>query len=273
MKTERGDDYRLDSLHDRLFVKVFAAASLGVDQDWNTANVRSGYWRLYENDAPGSALRLQNGEIYDLGPGFVHFIPPDVTFSCLNQKLVQHTYVHFDLIGVTSLIVERLFTKPLSLEIQPGMHHLLAGLQRPALDSMEQLCAAKALVYACLAPLFAQSHQAMSLIASGFGPVQAAVEYIDANIPENITNIGLARTCHVSEDHFVRLFKRHVGTTPAQYIIDRRVAAATQALSFTSHSIEQIAEDLGFGNRYYFSRVFKRRMGIPPAAYRRRAEV
>ena len=65
------------------------------------------------------------------------------------------------------------------------------------------------------------------------------------------------------------LFRERVGCTPAQYVLERRIAAAAQDLLFTNDSIEQIADRLGFANRYHLTRMFTRRVGIPPAAYRR----
>jgi len=74
--------------------------------------------------------------------------------------------------------------------------------------------------------------------------------------------------CHSSVDHFIRVFKQWTGQTPAQYILDTRVKAAAHELLFTDGSIDSIAEETGFRDRFYFSRVFKRRMGLAPAEYR-----
>lgn len=74
-------------------------------------------------------------------------------------------------------------------------------------------------------------------------------------------------------DHFGRVFRAYLGHTPAQYVLERRIAAATQELAFTGASLEQIAERLGFANRFHLTRMFTRRMGVPPAAYRRRVRV
>jgi len=70
---------------------------------------------------------------------------------------------------------------------------------------------------------------------------------------------------------------RPAGTTdfrvelPAQFILERRVSKAAQQLIFSTDSIEQIAERLGFLDRFHFSRMFKARMGTPPATYRKTA--
>ena len=50
---------------------------------------------------------------------------------------------------------------------------------------------------------------------------------------------------------------------------EQRLEVATQRLLFTEESIEQIAVETGFNNRFYLSRVFTRKIGIPPADYRK----
>jgi transcriptional regulator GlxA family with amidase domain len=96
---------------------------------------------------------------------------------------------------------------------------------------------------------------------------------VDDHLAEPLTHADLAGLCHLSGDHFVRRFRDAIGRTPARYVTERRIAAAAQRLVFTRDSIDQIAEATGFGNRFYFSRVFARHMGTPPAAYRKTARV
>jgi AraC family L-rhamnose operon transcriptional activator RhaR len=64
-----------------------------------------------------------------------------------------------------------------------------------------------------------------------------------------------------------------VGQSPSHYIRERRVMLAAQQLLFSSASIDDIALATGFGNRFYFSRVFTRQLGVSPAAYRKTSRV
>jgi AraC-like DNA-binding protein len=64
-----------------------------------------------------------------------------------------------------------------------------------------------------------------------------------------------------------------VNQTPAQYIVERRVKTAAQHLLFSDNSIERIATESGFGNRFYFTRVFSRHVGTSPVAYRKNSRV
>ena len=54
-------------------------------------------------------------------------------------------------------------------------------------------------------------------------------------------------------------------------LLDFRLDQACRRLRHTNESIEQIAEDCGFPNRYYFSRMLKQHRAISPAAYRKAA--
>ena len=64
----------------------------------------------------------------------------------------------------------------------------------------------------------------------------------------------------------MELFTMSIG-----HYTEQDVAEAARALALTEKSIKQIALECGFTNRYYFTRVFTRRIGMGPAAYRRQA--
>ncbi len=254
------DLHRSDNLHDQLFVKVFAASRVTMDAGWNTRDVCSGYWRLYLNDRDGAGVEWAGG-YYPLRAGRAHFIPAWVKFTCVNRRPVGHFFVHFDLIGLTGVTVQRLFQKPLSV----------APFTPPA---PENIFLVKASVYTALAGLFATIPAAeLADLRAAQSPVAPAIRHIEDHLGELITNSQLAALCHFSEDHFVRLFRQRMGQTPAQHILERRIAAATHRLAFTGESIEQIADRLAFASRFHFTRMFTKRMGVSPAAYRKQARV
>jgi len=124
-----------------------------------------------------------------------------------------------------------------------------------------------------LATLPVSSHRQLNRLMMQQHAVMPALRYIDEHLGEAMDNATLAAQCHLSEDHFIRRFRESVGQTPAQYVLDRRVSTAAQQLVFSSESIEAIADQTGFPNRFYFSRMFARRMGVPPAAYRNTSRV
>lgn len=80
----------------------------------------------------------------------------------------------------------------------------------------------------------------------------------------------LAAKASMCVDHFIRVFKRHKGMTPGDYIIDCRIEAARGLLQFSTHNISQIAELLGYPSVYAFSKQFKKRTGKAPTHCRGR---
>jgi transcriptional regulator GlxA family with amidase domain len=83
-------------------------------------------------------------------------------------------------------------------------------------------------------------------------------------------NTELAALCDLGLRQFLRRFRAAVGISPGQYALERRVALAADALSRGEETVDAIAQRLGFADRFHFSKVFKARVGQPPAVYRRR---
>lgn len=261
------DRYRRDNLDDHLFVRVFCAHCVTIDHQWNFRDLCSGFWRLYWNATPGASIELADGAVFELTPRRVHLIPAWVRFSCHNSGPVEHHYVHFEIIGVTATAIRRLFTKPFTLSPNPHTDALAAAVRDPPPQAVT-LCRAKAAVYAAMAAALAALPADEALLLTAPAWLVPALRRIEEHPGEEHGRAKLAQCCHMSEDYFGRLFRESVGCTPAQYVLERRIAAATQALIFTNDSIDQIADRLGFANRYHLTRMFSRRMGIPPAAYR-----
>jgi AraC family transcriptional regulator len=80
---------------------------------------------------------------------------------------------------------------------------------------------------------------------------------------------ALSRAAAMSPYRFLRLFRRLVGTTPHQYLLQRRLHRAAFLLRTGDEEISRIAFDAGFGDLSTFNRRFRRIMGTHPADYRR----
>ncbi|MGD9388534.1 MAG: helix-turn-helix domain-containing protein [Gammaproteobacteria bacterium] len=89
--------------------------------------------------------------------------------------------------------------------------------------------------------------------------------------PEAALSINaMAEYCGMSVRHFARLFRAEIGTTPAKFVESVRFDAACEALAGSDDTLAAIASRLGFGSAETFRRLFVRRTGMSPAAYRRR---
>ena len=81
---------------------------------------------------------------------------------------------------------------------------------------------------------------------------------------------SLARLSGKSPEHLSRSFRTHLGSTPTDWLNRLRLERAALRLSHTNESILAISLDLGFEHLGYFYRLFKRRYGLAPRAYRQR---
>lgn len=83
------------------------------------------------------------------------------------------------------------------------------------------------------------------------------------------SNEELAIICGLNKYYFIKLFKKNTGTTPQEYYTKHIIDNASNLLQNTSHSISEIAKLCGVEDALYFSRMFKKHMGISPYAYRK----
>jgi YesN/AraC family two-component response regulator len=98
--------------------------------------------------------------------------------------------------------------------------------------------------------------------------VRESMAYIHGHYAEPISRTDLARHVALSEDYLTACFRKELGVTPIAYLNRYRVHQAKQLLSDTSKSITEIALEVGFSDSGYFSRVFRREVGLSPEAYR-----
>ncbi len=97
-----------------------------------------------------------------------------------------------------------------------------------------------------------------------------AIAYIERNYPEKISSEKLARLAHMSVRTFQRTFQQSMQMTPSDYITQVRVRNAAHLLKESDFPVTEIALDCGFSDSNYFSRIFRRTMGMPPSQYRKK---
>ncbi len=99
--------------------------------------------------------------------------------------------------------------------------------------------------------------------------VLSAKEIIEQRYQDPLTLGTLARELSISPYHFHRVFKRLTGTTPADYVLDKRLQVAKEALcTELCRTVTDIAIEVGFRSTSYFSTVFQRETGYSPSDYR-----
>ena len=103
----------------------------------------------------------------------------------------------------------------------------------------------------------------------GAGADIAAVRaLIDRHYARELTIAYLARKCGLSPFHFIRAFRKDVGSTPHQYQRARRIERAKELLVTTPLPVTEICDRIGFQSLGSFSSLFRRLTGETPAGYR-----
>lgn len=104
-------------------------------------------------------------------------------------------------------------------------------------------------------------------------PVLIAKNFIDNHFrnAKLMTRKEIAKAACVSVSTLTNLFRQHLNATIWQTICDKRMENIKQMLTYTNHSIEEIARECGFNYAYYLAREFKKQFGITPLAYRKQS--
>lgn len=94
------------------------------------------------------------------------------------------------------------------------------------------------------------------------------VEYIDANLDQDISLTTLAELIDMNIHHFAKMFKQSMGIAPHQYVIERRIERAKQLLANPELSIVEVCYAVGFDNQSHFTKLFRRLTTKTPKVYR-----
>jgi two-component system response regulator YesN len=97
-----------------------------------------------------------------------------------------------------------------------------------------------------------------------------AKRYINQHFREPVSLEDVAREVHLSPFYLSRLFKEKEGVNFVDYLTRLRLEEAKQLLAQTNDTVAAIAEQVGYAEANYFSRIFRRHFGMSPSEYRER---
>lgn len=99
--------------------------------------------------------------------------------------------------------------------------------------------------------------------------IRKACLYFRENLNTNVNIEQLAGELHVGYSYFRQMFRKYTGISPTQYHLSLRIQKAKDLLISTDQSFKEIAIDLGFESYFYFSRIFKDKIGKSPMEFRK----
>jgi AraC-like DNA-binding protein len=139
----------------------------------------------------------------------------------------------------------------------------LAEAERPALEELALRMAGTAL-------RLSHADAPPPERARDIGRIAAAARLIEEQYAEPLTIAGIAGAVGLSRYHFLRRFSAAMGMTPYQYLLNRRLRAAAQALREDRVPVLEASLSAGFGDLSEFTRRFRRTFGQTPSTYRRK---
>jgi transcriptional regulator GlxA family with amidase domain len=89
------------------------------------------------------------------------------------------------------------------------------------------------------------------------------------NIYQFITLDELAKFNNLSKSQLNKIFNQKTNHSPINFFIQLKIQRACKYLDLTKLTIREISEKMGYNDQYYFSKIFKKIMGIPPSQYRK----
>lgn len=260
--------------------------------DWNWEDVNSPFARIYYVTEGTAQITLPSGT-YNLTPNHLYLIPSFVLHSYSCQAHFAHYYLHiYEDIHLESSILED-WEFPIEIPAGPSDLMLINRLcelnptmklsesdpitydNKPTL--IQNILKSKLRSFATKVESRGITYQLISLFLRNAKVktktedvrIEKALSYIQKNIYNPIKIEQLSHLSCLSKDHFIRLFKKEMKSTPSQYITLKKIEKAQLMLITQDTPIKNIAYMLGYEDYSYFIRIFKRTVGITPQKYKK----
>ncbi len=228
---------------------------------------RDDYFLIYVTD--GVFNTKINDTVFHLNKGAVVLYPPKYKYHYWGEPPSKYLCVHFTGSHVEKILADLGFPlAPYALEsdFSPKIKSLF--------DKMVEKDITKApfLQYslACLLEEILLSIAVERVRNSGYRTFKNSIKYIHANYTEKIKVPYLAQLEGLSNSRYITLFSKEMGKTPSEYILDLRLNRACDLLLTTNMEISAVGASSGYNDQYFFSKIFKKHIGISPLEYRKK---
>lgn len=259
-----------DPFHNSLGLAVY---SCGVQHcaprhSWGPA-VRDHY--LIHYILSGRGVFSCGGKLHHLGVGDGFLVVPSQLISYCADEAEPWTYCW---VGFNGSDAKRLMEQTGLLGREPVFHYerdnllerLLTDICNVSGSSPSEEARMEAGLLLFLAALMERFGKPAEPRESGYEYVKKAVKYIEYNYSGDVTVSSIASSAGISRSHLYRLFMQHISMPPNEYLVRYRIGKAAGLLK-DGLTVGEAAYSTGFSDQLYFSRVFRRYMGVPPSRY------
>lgn len=236
-------------------------------KDWTARKNAWPWWRIYWNESPGASVVYDN-KVYDIRPDSFVIVSPNAVIDRNLSNSVRHFYIHVKITQPVFEVAPRVFRIPIEksmLAIVKRITKSLTTKKDKSFFSLNESTGVYSVIYYVLC------HVDLELYFKRVKDprIISILTFLDNHFTKKLNNDKLAEKIKMSRNSFLRLFKEQTGMSPGKHLLSKRLNLAAERLKTTNESIDEIAEACSFGNRYYFSRMFKKYRGVTPALYRK----
>lgn len=213
-------------------------------------------------------------ESFTVSPGEIAYLPAMSRYSVEGgERGFTHYTVNFLVEGAQSADRSRLGAlfgdKPIKISVDN--FDLYRSLFTKAVSAFGtgqygSTLLVKAQIYELMHMFFSESVR-KNAAKGEYESVQMAKMYIEEHFNESITARELAAMCAMSETGLRRRFREYIGQPPLDYQTGIRIRRARELLLERKYNVGEISALVGFDDVNYFSRLFKKRVGVSPRAY------
>lgn len=266
-----------------------------MNANWNFSRLCSPFLRIYYVESGEASVSLQ-GVTHRLRAGHLYMIPPFTQHSDTCTGAFTHYYIHIldQTIQGQNIYEQNQFPFEAEadadairqirrlMEINPhcqlrqsapssydNRQAINEAINRFTQKEGRQQYETQALLMMLIARFY---NRAVPLHTSRDDRLMRVQRHIRQHLNRPLPLDELAEQAAVCKDSLIRIFKRELGITPVDYILNKRIEQAQILLLTQTGPVKEIALQLGFSNQSYFTAQFKRITGLTPLEYRKQQQ-
>ncbi|WP_372774272.1 helix-turn-helix domain-containing protein [Mangrovibacterium sp.] len=260
---------------------------------WEFRELSFPYWRVYWNKQDGANI-LYKGVEYALTKDKIVIIAPNTAFATrlYNNKIpytgyeleggrvgeteteeelvakgsIIHLFIHFNIGMPYDHVAPGIFI----FDINDHLYYKLSVIiDRLSVDATRFDFFSVLAIQSLISDLLSEIPESSWNATTKDFRILDVLSFIEDNLTDKLINEQLAEQAKLSTNAFTRLFRNEVGLSPQRYVRQKRIDKACVLLHHSALTIDEVAFQSGFANRYHFSREFKSQTGLSPAMYRK----
>lgn len=267
-----------DRHHLNITVNIFHCGNMDYSngEEENDINKLDYFILYYVNSGKGSITCNDIKMKINENQGFVVFPHMEISFKPALDEVLNVTWVALSGYRVEDYLYRAGVTqqRPIFSDEDLYIKEKLSDLLKVAEKPTNRYCKMVSIIYDIISNMLDNpqaKRQGNSPYTMEFYTTKA-IDYIEANYCHAITVDNIANFLGITRKHFHYVFKTTINLSPKEYIIYLRVVKACEALRSSAYSIIEISQSVGYSNQFYFSKEFKRIVGMTPSEYRNNSQ-